>query len=348
MVFAPNMKKLQKRVELFPCFCVNMSKDAFGSADERIESRIKEDKRMKKRLFALTTAALLLLALTACGAKMEEAPAASAPAASAPMAEEYYYGADMEMSMTQSAGDGGTVISGQKLIRTASLEMETLDFETTNQTLTDLVEKMGGYMESSNIRNRSSGYRHANYVIRIPAERYEEFLNQAGSLCHETWRSTSQEDISEMYYDTQGRLKTQQIKLERLQSLLAKAENMEDIITIESAISETEQLIDSYSGTLRRYDGKVDYATIDLSLNEVYKYSNTEEAPATFGDRLGNSFTSGWSNFVDAVEDLAVGLAYGWMWIVILAVAVVLGVKTARKKVRIRKAEKMSDKQDKT
>ena len=48
MVFAPNMKKLQNEVELFPCFCVNMSKDAFGSADERIESRIKEDKRMKK------------------------------------------------------------------------------------------------------------------------------------------------------------------------------------------------------------------------------------------------------------------------------------------------------------
>ena len=348
MVFAPKVKKLQNKVELFPYFCVNMSRNAFGSADERMDFKIKEDKRMKKRLIALTTAALLLLALTACGAKMEEAPAASAPAASAPMAEEYYYGADMEMSMTQSAGDGGTVISGQKLIRTASLEMETLDFETTNQTLTDLVEKMGGYMESSNIRNRSSGYRHANYVIRIPAEHYEEFLNQAGSLCHETWRSTSQEDISEMYYDTQGRLKTQQIKLERLQSLLAKAENMEDIITIESAISETEQLIDSYSGTLRRYDGKVDYATIDLSLNEVYKYSNTEEAPATFGDRLSNSFTSGWSNFVDAVEDLVVGLAYGWMWIVILAVAVVLGVKTARKKVKLRKAEKMSDKQDKT
>ena len=41
MVFAPNMKKLQKRVELFPCFCVNMSKDAFGSADERMDFKIK-------------------------------------------------------------------------------------------------------------------------------------------------------------------------------------------------------------------------------------------------------------------------------------------------------------------
>ena len=179
---------------------------------------------MKRRMFALLLTGLMCLSLAACGAKSEAAaPSAEAPAASAPMMEEaYYYGADMEMSMTQSAGDGGTVISGQKLIRTASLEMDTLDFETTNQTLTDLVEKMGGYMESSNIRNRSSGYRHANYVIRIPAERYEDFLNQAGSLCHETWRSTSQEDISEMYYDTQGRLKTQKIKLERLQNLLAK------------------------------------------------------------------------------------------------------------------------------
>ena len=306
---------------------------------------------MKRRMFALLLTGLMCLSLAACGAK-EEAPAAEAPAASAPMMEEeYYYGADMEMSMTDSAVTGGSkdgVVSGQKLIRTANLELETMEFESTNAALNELVAQMGGYMENSDLRNGRSGYRYADYTLRIPAERYEEFLNQAGTLCHETWRSTSQEDISEMYYDTQGRLKTQQIKLERLQSLLAKAENMEDIITIESAISETEQLIDSYSGTLRRYDGKVDYATIDLSLNEVYKYSNTEEAPATFGDRLGNSFTSGWSNFVDAVEDLAVGLAYGWMWIVILAVAVVLGVKTARKKVRIRKAEKMSDKQDKT
>lgn len=303
---------------------------------------------MKKRLAALTTAMLLLFALTACGAKKETA--ASAPAASAPAAGEYYYG-DMSYAQTESTADGaagGTVVSGQKLIRTASLEMETLEFEATNQALNDLVEDMGGYMESSNVRNRSSGYRYASYVIRIPADRYEGFLNQAGSLCHETWRSTSQEDISEMYYDTQGRLKTQQIKLERLQELLSKAETMEDIITIESAISECEQQIDNYSGTLRHYDGKVDYATIDLSLSEVYKYSNTEEAPATFGDRLGNSFSSGWSNFVDAMEDLVVGLAYGWMWIVILAVVVIAAVKVARKKVKLRKLEKISDKSDKT
>ena len=305
---------------------------------------------MKRRMFALLLTGLMCLSLAACGAKSEAAaPSAEAPAASAPMMEEdYYYGADMEMSMTDSVdgGETGGVVSGQKLIRTANLELETMEFETTAAAPNDLVAQMGGYMENSSIQNRRSGYRYAEYVLRIPAERYEEFLNQAGTLCHETWRSTSQEDISEMYYDTQGRLKTQQIKLERLQDLLAKAETMEDIITIESAISETEMLIDNYSGTLRHYDGKVDYATVNVSLREVYKYSNTEEAPTTFASRLGNSFSSGWNNFVDAMEDLVVGLAYGWMWLVILGAAAFIGFRVARKKVRLpgrKKAEKADD-----
>lgn len=294
---------------------------------------------MKKKLLTLSTVLALLLTLTACGAASKEtyAAAPSSPAAGADTnfkAEEEYYGGDMGMAVTESTADSAGAVSGQKLIRTASLEMETLEFETTTASLTTLVADMGGYIENSSLRNRGSGYRYASYVVRIPADRYEEFLNQAGSLCHETWRSTSQEDISELYYDTQGRLKTQQIKLERLQDLLSQAVTMEDIITIESAISETEMLIDSYSGTLRHYDGKVDYATIDISINEVYKYSNTEEAPTTFGQRMGNAFTQGWANFLDALEDLAVSFAYSWMWWLLFGGLAVVLVRVVRRKER--------------
>ena len=304
---------------------------------------------MKKKVSLLLAALLILTALTGCGGKMEEsAPAASAPAMEAPVAPmgDGYYGADMDFAQTEST-TGGSVISGQKLIRTASLELETTEFEATVQDLDRLVREMGGYMESSSLRNRASGYRYANYVIRIPAEEYDAFLAQAGELCHETWRSTSQEDISEMYYDTQGRLKTQQIKLERLQELLSRAESMEDIITIESAISQTEQQIDSLSGTLRHYDGKVDYATIDLSLSEVYQYSNTEQAPTTFTERMGNAFSGGWRNFTDSMEDLAVSFAYSWMWWLIFGAAGAVIIRTVSKKgaklPRLRRKKKMGD-----
>lgn len=314
---------------------------------------------MKRKLIALTAAFLLLLALTGCGAKSEMSMAAgSTPpmeAMEAPMAPavDYNYGGDVYYDKTASIEEsGGTVTSGQKLIRTASLELETTEFEATTAALEDLVGKMGGYMENSSVHNGRSGYRYANYTVRVPAEKYDSFLNQAGGLCHETWRSASQEDISEVYYDTQGRLQTQQIKLERLQELLKKAENMEDIITIESAISETEMNIDSLSGTLRRYDGKVDYATVDISLSEVYKYSNVEEVPDSFLSRLGSAFKNGWSAFTDGMEDLAVALAYSWMWLVILAVIVVAVVRVVRRKrpfrAPFRKAEKESDKPDKT
>ena len=309
---------------------------------------------MKRKLIALTAAFLLLLALTGCGAKSEVSMAAGAApsmeAMEAPIAPavDYNYGGDVYYDKTPSAVEsGGTGTSGQKLIRTASLELETTEFEATTAALEDLVGKMGGYMENSSVHNGRSGYRFANYTVRVPAERYEEFLNQAGGLCHETWRSVSQEDISEVYYDTQGR---PQIQLERLQGLLTRAATMEDIITIESAISETEQQIDDLSGTLRHYDGKVDYATIEITLNEVYKYSNTEEAPMTFAGRMGNSFASGWKAFVNTLEDLAVALAYSWMWLAILAVAAFFGFRAARKKLRSRRgisAEKNGDNQPK-
>ncbi len=305
---------------------------------------------MKRRILAVLMTLMMLLALTACGGARKET-AAYDSAAGAPMmpemeeapkaeaemvyTEESYieYGSDMKYSSTADSANGSTGgVSGQKLIRTATLEMETTEFEEAAQGMTDLTEELGGYYESSNVYNRKNGSRWAEYTVRIPAEKYNAFLSLAGELCHVTRQESRQEDVSEVYYDTAGRLKTQQIKLERLQNLLAQAELMEDIITIESAISETEQAIDNLSGTLRHYDGKVDYATIYVNLQEVYKLSNVEEVPDTFGDRLGRSFTRGINNFVDSLEDLAVSFAYSWMWWLIVAVIAVVVIRVVRKR----------------
>ena len=302
---------------------------------------------MKRKPFALTLALLLVLSLAACGSGKSAEFTAEGPSAAADMA----YPMETEMAVEESMGfesgstasGGAAYPAGQKLIRTAQMNLETTDFEKAVQGLTDLTEQMGGYFESSSVGKRSNG-RWADYTVRIPAEKYQSFLDQAGELCHETWRDTQQEDISERYYDTQGRLKTQQIKLERLQALLAKAENMEDIITIESAISETEQMIDDLSGTLRHYDDQVDYATVSISLSEVYKLSNVEEVPDSFMSRLGKAFTGGLADFADGLENFAVALAYGWMWLLILVVVAVAVVRVLRKR---RKAKKTDDKPEK-
>ena len=329
---------------------------------------------MKRRMLALLLALGMVLALAACGgstapnaAKQETAEEdwgmmESTGASMGGMADGSYL-ADMKAEAPmEPASPAPTVeeqgdLQPQKLIRTAWLELETTEFEEAVQGLTALRERFGGYFENSSVANRGNGSRWGNYTIRVPAEQYEAFLNEAGALCHETWRETRQEDVSEAYYDTAGRLKTQQIKLERLQALLAQATAMEDIITIESAISETEWTIDNLSGTLRRYDAKVDYATVNVNLSEVYKLSNVETVPETFGQRLSRAFGNGMKAFVDNAEDLVVFVAYNWIGILLWIGVIVGGVTVVRKKVLRRlhlpklgrksaPAEKTHDKQD--
>ena len=225
-----------------------------------------------------------------------------------------------------------------KRIYTADLNLETRAFDDAVAGLTALVERSGGWFQDSSVGDYGSGYRHGSYTVRLPAEKFQTFLTQVGELCHVTWQSSSCEDVSEYYYDTAGRLKTQQTKLERLQALLARAEAMEDIITIETAISETEQQIDSLSGELGHYDSLVNYSTVRLTLDEVYRLSDTEAPASGFGARLAAALASGWKGFVSGLQNLLIALAYGWVWLAILAAVAAVTVPWALRRHKRRSA----------
>lgn len=301
---------------------------------------------MKKRIGGIfLTAVLVLSLLTACGgsagmsngSKNFAAGDSSAPvdmAPETPAAAEDSVSMEYGFADSDSTGGAEEALRDAKMIYTANLEMETTAFDEAVEGLGRLTKEMGGYYEDSSLRTGGSGYRWADYTVRVPAKNYDEFLSRAGALCNLTWRSERAENVTEAYYDTAGRLKTQQIKLERLQELLGRAEAMEDIITIESAISETEYQIESLSGTLRHYDALVDFATVSVNLQEVYKLSSVEEAPDSFGARMGSAFTTGWAAFADGMENLAVGLAYSWMWLLVLAVIAVVAIRVLRGKKR--------------
>ena len=152
-----------------------------------------------------------------------------------------------------------------------------------------------------------------------------------------------------MYYDTEARLTTQETKLKRLQELLSKAENMEDIITIESEISETELMIENLTGSLRKYDSLVGFSTVTVYLNEVYKLSDAEEPVIGFGAKLAAAFRRGCTNFVDGLENMLLGFARAWVgWLIFFAVAAVVVILVVRKvrRIKAKRAEKKAAKED--
>lgn len=306
---------------------------------------------MKKRsLVLLSVAALLAALLCGCGSASDLSYAAtdSAESASVERMESGSTGywaeepAETEVESAVSATTSGAeenadgTVNTAKLIYTAHLEMETLAFEDAVDALSKLTAECGGYYESSTVSDRGSS-RWAEYTIRVPAERYRDFLDKAGETCHVLSVNEYTEDVSESYYDTAGRLKTQQSKLERLQELLLEAASMEDIIQLESAISETEERIDALSGTLRHYDALVDYSTVTVYLEEVKVYE--PEPDPTYGTRLGTAFTDGWNGFVEGMGNILIALAYSWLWLLLAGIIVAAILLLTRRKRAARRAE---------
>lgn len=280
----------------------------------------------KKTAFCISALLILSLALTGCGSVSSDSATLET---SSWASEQYGYNtavSDAEESYAASDSDSDTGSDGAlaeaKLIYTADMELQTTEFDSAAQAFAELVDEMGGYFEQSSVNNYSN-YRSGNYIVRLPNENFDSFCESVGGICQLLYLNRSVEDVSEYYYDTQSRLETQQTKLDRLQALLAQAETMEDIITIESAISETELEIEQLTGELRHYDSLIDYSTVYISIDEVYQLDNVEEPAIGFWARLGAAFRSGCSNFVNGLQSAVIGFAYNWVgWCIFLAVAI--------------------------
>ena len=299
-----------------------------------------------KKLLSILLALTLLLSLSACGSasmnsadKPAESPMATSPALD--LKEEMGFdsmtgGSTAAPTMPAPSPEepSSSLPENVKMIYRGYLYLESTEFDAAIAGLEQLVTQMGGYFESSELNNYSP-YRHAFYVVRVPSAKYQSFCSSVGDLAQLNSQRHTTENVSEAYYDTESRLVTQRTKLERLQELLAKADKMEDIITLESAIAETELQIEYLTGSLRKYDALVDYATVEISLEEVYQLSEQEQPVVGFGAKLAEAFKTGTSRFVNDLESFALRFARNWVsrliWLVIWIVVIVLVIRWLRK-----------------
>ena len=300
---------------------------------------------MKKALSILLSL-MLLFSLAACGAQAsdmamngataDKSTSSAAPSMPMPAPEigfDYAAPEETVYDSVSSSGSSTTVSStlpeNVKMIYRGYLYLESTGFDAAVSGLEALVAEMGGYFESSELNNYSP-YRTAYYVVRVPSAQYQPFCGRVGQLAQVNSQRHTTENVSEAYYDTESRLITQRTKLERLQELLAKADVMEDIITLESAIAETELQIERLTGTLRKYDALVDYATVEINLEEVYELTEQEQPVIGFGAKLVEAFKTGTNNFVDDLERFALRFARNWIsrtislvfWIVVIVVVI--------------------------
>ena len=142
-----------------------------------------------KRCLTLLLALVLALSLAACGAKSAGPDTMTGDYNGYESAkEDYDFTATDDEAEDAGAwnGDGqvGSGIDkslserGVKMIYSAHIEMQTLSYEQAVEDIAALVERSGAYFEQKNFSNYSSGYRHASYTVRVPAEQFADFCAQ--------------------------------------------------------------------------------------------------------------------------------------------------------------------------
>ena len=321
----------------------------------------------RRKLFAISLAAMLLLG-AGCGAKSANSasPSVGQPATSAGPsgdAENEYWDMNMEggdflpapeapsePGMPQGGAEGGSIYQNPraKLIRRAELTIQTEKFDESEAALKRLTAECEGYFENASLYGGSRRDAYANrsgeYTVRVPAEKYDQFLSGTGNLGYVTNKAESSKDVGEEYFDIEARLKTQRTKQERLLALLEKAETMEDIIALESALSDVEYQIEMYSSDLRRYDALIGYSTFNVYLNEVNRVTEEVGETASLGARMAAGFQASFRNLGEGLQNFLIWVSYNVFLLVVLAAAAAAGVVIGKRKLKkLREQEKKPD-----
>lgn len=326
---------------------------------------------MKKRKEMVTGFSLFMVCaflLAGCGSvsKSMSADTAATTEAAEEIAYEYatddiYLNESASYSMEAAGGESGTLDSeevqvqdtSRKLIKNVNMDVETEEFDILMQTVAAKVESLGGYVESSYTYNGSYYYgnsnRNADLTLRIPQEHLDDFLSAVAENSNVISRNESVTDVTLQYVDMKSHKEALETEQARLLELLEQAESVEDIITIESRLSEVRYQIESMESQLRTMDNQVSYSTVYLYISEVTKLTPVKEQ--TTWEKISTGFEGSLYNVGRGIGNFFIGLIINlpylivWAIVIIIAVLVIKVIRRVCKKRKETKQEKKLKKQ---
>lgn len=243
------------------------------------------------------------------------------------------------------------VLVEDKLVYRCYVDIETLDFDKSYAALQDMMQKYNCVISSETFGDESISYFYDSYysssskyktgrtdeiVIRVPSANYKSFISEYGELGNVTSKTQTVDNITQEYYDTTSQVEGLKAEMERLEIMMSQATEIEDMITINQAITELQSEINSLTTYIRTMDSDVAYSYVTMSLREVLEYSEVEQPVKknTFIDRLKNQCVDTWKGFLNFLENLLFTIIGLIPAIVIIGIIVIIIKLTCRNKIK--------------
>lgn len=304
---------------------------------------------MGKRIALLGLICTMLL--SGCGAASYDSAETAANNATADVSYEYGEETADDAADAESDEDGikaeDPSATEKKLIVTEQINVETIEYQDFVTTVTQKVDALGGYIESSEMSG-STQYRnqYANFTIRIPADKLADFITVVDQNGTVTYDSKTTEDVTLEYVDTESHLKALKTEEETLLALLEKAEKLSDVFEIQEELTNVRYQIESYESKIRVYDNQVDYSTVHLNVMEVERENAT--AKKGFWSEAGAAFLDSLYNVWDGLRNFGIWLIGNIPVFFVLAVVIAVIVWIIKKVKKARKKKEIHTKEEKT
>lgn len=204
----------------------------------------------------------------------------------------------------------GALPTGRQVIRTADISLaipvkaDRPDGTVSDEALADaaanaaravraLVTLPGGYVAGSD-----GGGATVTVTLRIPAGSYDSVMERLGAIGRITARAESTVDVTGQMIDLESRLATMQASVNRLRSLMAEAKTMQEVISLESSLTEREADLESLQRSRAGLADQVALSTISVTVAAVPATEEPEpEVPAEHSAFV-RGLLAGWHGLV--------------------------------------------------
>ena len=158
----------------------------------------------------------------------------------------------------------------------------------------------GGGSVSADQRSLSGDRSTAQLTLRVPSAVFSSTVERLAKLGPEESRSVQSQEVTESIIDVDARIATQQASVNRVRALLAQANTIGDVVSIESELTKREADLDSLVQRKDKLSGLVALSTITLTLRGPAAPNPTPTPPDSGG--FWGGLKSGWHAFITSAK----------------------------------------------
>jgi anti-sigma factor RsiW len=223
----------------------------------------------------------------------------------------------LEKDQVEAAESNIPINNGPMIVRTAELSLSTNRFDQARAAVEEILKRHKGYVGELNVSTPSASARSLTGALRVPAAQLDAALADFKALGSVQQESQGGEEVTQRYVDLQARLTNAKHTEQRLTDmLLNRTGKLSDVLAVEMQISRVRGEIEQMEGERKALKNQVDYATLNITVNEDYK-AELKIVPPSTSTQIRNAAVDGYRSLVD-------GLLGVFLWLLSVLPAVLL------------------------